>query len=264
MRHWILDIIFDFSKRYGGALLLLAGTGLATVPLEKPAWNYVRTTMPELSAESLSGTAGTGVILGTVGGFRTVLADIAWLRAYHFWSERELQNCESLMALARTLDPQNYFFWENSINYVAFDFPSWIIAARGGARVSEKVQSEIHRKAYESALEIIRRMGKRFPGEGKVFALAAQVTMIKTSLIYGKPDFDRALSFYKKAIESRRTPWFCFLSYVNIVRLHFPERIPATREYFEKMRERTQNRSRKQIISEALEELELPLDPTND
>lgn len=258
MRHWITDTILDFSKRYGVAILLLAGTGLATLPPEKSAWNYVKTTMPELSAESLSETAGTGVVLGTIGGFRTVLADIAWLRAYHFWSSRELQNCESLMALARTLDPQNYFFWENSINYVAFDFPSWIIMDRGGSRVAEKVQSEIHRKAYEAALELISQMSKRFPGEGKVFALAAQVTMIKTALIYGKPDFDRALEFYKKAIESRRTPWFCFLSYVNIVRLHFPERIPETRKYFETMRERTQNRSRKQIITEALEELNLP------
>lgn len=257
MRHWISDTIFEFSKRYGVALLLLVLSGIATAPLEKPAWNYVKTTMPELSAESLSETAGTGLVLGTIGGFRTVLADIAWLRAYHFWSKRELQNCESLMALARTLDPQNYFFWENSINYVAFDFPSWIIISRGGSRVSEKVQSEIHRKAYEAALGIIAQMEKRFPGEGKVFALAAQVTMIKTSLIYGKPDFDRALDFYKKAMESRRTPWFCFLSYVNIVRLHFPERIPATLNMLEKMREQTRSSARKKIISEALEELKL-------
>ena len=258
MKHWLADCIFDWAKRYGVALLLLAGAGIASAPLEKPAWNYVKTTMPEISAESLSETAGTGVILGTIGGFRTVLADIAWLRAYHFWSTRELQSCESLMALARTLDPQNYFFWENSINYVAFDFPSWIIQARGGARVAEKVQAEIHRKAYEAALEIIAQMAKRFPGEGKVYALAAQVTMIKTSLIYGKPDFERALEFYKLAMESRRSPWFCFLSYANIVRLHFPERIPATCRYFEAMRERTQNRSRRQIITEALEELQNP------
>lgn len=256
--HWITDTIWDFSKRYGVAILLLAGAGFATTPFEKASWNYVKTTMPELSAESLSETAGTGIVLGTIGGFRTVLADIAWLRAYHFWSERQLQNCESLMALSRTLDPQNYFFWEHSINYVAFDFPSWIIMDRGASRVSEKVQSEIHRKAYEAALGIIAQMEKRFPGEGKVFALAAQVTLIKTSLIYGQPDFDHALDFYKKAIESRRTPWFCFLSYVNIVRLHFPERIPAVREYFEKMREQTRNPSRKQIITEALEELALP------
>lgn len=258
MKSWSADGIFDFAKRYGVAVLLLAGAGLATSPLEKSSWSYVKTTMPEITAESLSETAGTGLVLGTIGGFRTVLADIAWLRAYHFWSERELQNCESLMALSRTLDPQNYFFWENSINYVAFDFPSWIIQARGGARVSEKVQAEIHRKAYESALGLIAQMAKRFPGEGKVYALAAQVTMIKTSLIYGKPDFERALEFYKLAIESRRSPWFCFLSYVNIVRLHFPERIPAVREYFEAMRDRTQNRSRKQIITEALEELKNP------
>lgn len=255
MRHWISDTIFEFSKRYGVALVLLAGAGIASSPLEKPAWSRVKATMPEITAESLSETAGTGLVLGTIGGFRTVLADISWLRAYHFWGKRELQNCESLMALARTLDPQNYFFWENSINYVAFDFPSWIIISRGGARVSEKVQSEIHRKAYDVALSIIGQMEKRFPGDGKVFALAAQVSMIKTPLIYGKPDFERALYFYKKAIESRRTPWFCFLSYVNIIRLHFPDRIPETREYFETMSRNTRNASRKKIISEALEEL---------
>lgn len=259
MCHWIKDTVSDFSKRYGVALLLLVGAGWATSPLEKPAWEYVEKTMPEISAESLSQNAGTGVVLGTIGGFRTVLADIAWLRAYHFWSLRDLQNCESVMALARTLDPQNYYFWEHSINYVAFDFPSWIITARGGAnRVAPQVQAEIHRKAYEAALDILAQMEKRFPGEGKVFALAAQVTMIKTPLIYGKPDFNRALEFYKKAMESRRSPWFTFLSYANIVKLHFPERIPATRSYFEKMLAGTQNPYRRQILVEALAELNAP------
>lgn len=256
MRNRIPDTFVLFFKRYGLAACILAGTGIATMPLEKPAWEFVQKTMPEISAESLSQNAGTGIVLGTIGGFRTVLADIAWLRAYHFWSERELQNCESLMALARTLDPQNYFFWENSVNYVAFDFPAWIIASRGGdRRVSAQVQSEIHRKAYEATLELIAQMEKRFPRDGKVFALAAQVTMIKTSLIYGKPDFERALYFYKKAMESRRSPWFTFLSYANIVKLHFPERIAETRKYFEKMRNATQNPLRRQILFDAIEEL---------
>lgn len=259
MRHWITDTIWELAKRYGVAVLLLAGAGWASLPLEKPAWEYVEKTMPEISAESLSQNAGTGVVLGTIGGFRTVLADIAWLRAFHFWELRDLQNCESLMALARTLDPQNYYFWEHSINYVAFDFPSWIIMSRGGARrVSPQVQAEIHRKAYESALEILAQMEKRFPGEGKVFALAAQVTMIKTPLIYGKADFNRALEFYKQAMESRRSPWFTFLSYANIVKLHFPERIPATQAYFEKMRAETQNPYRRQILKEAIAELRTP------
>lgn len=256
MRNWITDTFFSFLKRYGVAVCVLAGTGIATMPLEAPAWKFVQKTMPEVSAESLSQNAGTGIILGTIGGFRTVMADIAWLRAYHFWSVRDLQDCESLMALARTLDPQNYFFWENSVNYMAFDFPAWIIASRGGEhRVSAQVQSEIHRKAYEATLELIAQMEKRFPGEGKVFALAAQVTMIKTGLIYGSPDFDRALYFYGKAMESSRSPWFTFLSYANIVRLHFPERIAKTRGYFEKMRNATQNPLRRRILSDAIEEL---------
>lgn len=256
MRNWIVDTFLSSLKRYGVAVCALAGTGFATMPLEKTAWGFVQKTMPEISAEFLAQNAGTGIILGTIGGFRTVLADIAWLRAYHFWGKRDLLDCESLMALARTLDPQNYFFWENSVNYTAFDFPAWIINSRGGGRrVSEQVQSEIHRKAYEATLELIAQMEKRFPEDGKIFALAAQVTMIKTALIYGKPDFERALYFYRRAMESRRSPWFTFLSYANIVKLHFPERIAETHGYFEKMRDATQNPLRRQILTDALEEL---------
>lgn len=261
MRRRISDTFLGFVKRWGVPALVLAGAGFAAAPLEKPAWTAVKATLPELSAETLSETAGTGVVLGTIGGFRTVLADIAWLRAFHFWSERDLQSCEALTDLARALDPQNYFFWEHSVNYVAFDFPSWIVSARGGRRVSPQVRAEIHRKAYERALELIGQMEKRFPGEGKVFALGAQVSNVKTPLIYGRPDFESALAFYKKAMESRRAPWFTFLSYATIVKLHFPERVPETERYFRKQlaeAERRGNAGRAKILAEALDELLRP------
>lgn len=253
----LFETIFYFAKRYGVALgaLLLAG-GIAGT-LGNPAWKTVKKTMPELTAETLSEAAGTGIVLGTIGGFRTVLADIAWLRAYHFWSQENLRECEAVMALARTLDPQNYFFWEISVNYIAYDFPNWVVRARGGPlRVSEKVQTEIHRRAFEQAMDFFEKEAKQFPDDGRVWAHAAQVIILKTERVEGKADFERALDFYMRAMECKRQPWFTFLAYANIVNTRVPEKRAGAKKYLEMRLAKTNNPRFQNLLKDALAALD--------
>ena len=253
----IFENVFAAARKYGVALGIVALAGIAANPLENPAWREAKKTMPEISTETLTNTAGTGLALGTVGGFRTVLADIAWLRAFHFWGKNSLSDCENLTALARTLDPQNYFFWENSVNYAAYDFPNWVIESRGGsARVSEPVQREIHRKSYENAMSLIGRMAENFPERGSVWTFAAQMSLIKTERIYGKPDFALALKFYMQAMECKVAPWFCFFAYGNVVKTHFPEKIPEARAYFEARLATAKTQLSQRVIGDALKNLD--------
>ncbi len=252
MRKQIYEIVKIFLSRFGVGICVVFVAGILLSPLEKSAWDEVRKTMPEVSSEALSESAGTGVALATLGGFRTVLADIAWLRSVHFWSKKDAASCESCMALARTLDPMNYFFWENSVSTIAYDFPAWTIIGRGGSMVSDQVQSEIHRKAFESALELLDQMEKQFPGQGKVFTYSAQLTLIKTAMISGTPDFERVMELYRRAMESREIPWFAFFAYANIAKERFPERVPAVKEYFQNRLKNTRSPSLKKILEEVL------------
>ncbi len=256
MKTWIFETMKNFFVRFGIGILVVFLAGTALSFFVKNAWREVENSQPEISAESLSNSAGTGIALATIGGFRTVLADISWLRAFHFWTKKDANSCENCMKISRTLDPQNYFFWENSVNSVAYDFPAWTISARGGNAVSEQVQAEIHRKAFENSKALFAEMEKRFPGEGKVFTFEAQLTLIKTAMIAGMPDFEQVLALYKKAMEAKSKPWFSFFAYANITKEHFPERVPEAKKYFRERLESAKSPELKRILEDALADLE--------
>ncbi|GBL28003.1 hypothetical protein EMGBS8_19510 [Verrucomicrobiota bacterium] len=67
------------------ASLLLLGAGTYS----ETSWKGVRQAVPEISRKDLEPTLGQGVLLGILGGLRTVVADATWLRSYVFWEKRD-------------------------------------------------------------------------------------------------------------------------------------------------------------------------------
>lgn len=61
------------------ALASLAGAGLALAPVAEPVWQARRAREPALRLQSAAG-AGQGVTLALLGGFRALVADVAWVR----------------------------------------------------------------------------------------------------------------------------------------------------------------------------------------
>ena len=142
--------IFEFLRsraKFAVAAAGLFAAGTLTSPLERVAWSEARERIGAFSPEALGSSAGTGVALGTLGGFRTVIADVAWLRAFHFWETRDAVACLKFAELAMTLAPEQFFFLENAANYIAFDFPVWEIRRRGGTR---QVPAPVRRENFYS------------------------------------------------------------------------------------------------------------------
>ena len=193
--------IFEFLRsraKFAVAAAGLFAAGTLTSPLERVAWSEARERIGAFSPEALGSSAGTGVALGTLGGFRTVIADIAWLRAFHFWETRDAVACLKFAELAMTLAPEQFFFLENAANYIAFDFPVWEIRRRGGTRqVPAPVRREIHRKAMNEALRLLENAAERMPDDPRVFVLAAQISAMKTDTIYGAVDFGKTAAYYR-------------------------------------------------------------------
>jgi len=98
-----------------GLALFAAGT------MAEYAWRGVRPQIPEIGRKELEPTLGQGVLLGILGGLRTVVADLTWIRSYVLWERRERAGCEALMRAACALDPHSRYFWENTGYTVGFD-----------------------------------------------------------------------------------------------------------------------------------------------
>ena len=61
---------------------------LAVGALADHAWRRARLALPEIGRRELEPTVGQGVLLGVLGGFRTVVADFTWIRGYVLWERK--------------------------------------------------------------------------------------------------------------------------------------------------------------------------------
>ena len=131
---------------------LIVGAGA----LAESSWRRIRPSIPEIGRKELEPTLGQGVLLGVLGGLRTVVADFAWIRSYVFWERRDRPGCEALMRTACTLDPHARYFWENAGLRIGLDMAHWEIRRRGGyAKVPAEPQERLFRQFARRVLYVL-------------------------------------------------------------------------------------------------------------
>lgn len=255
--------IFFRLKIFSVALVVVAVAGVFAGIFSRGANAEIRAAEGVPDARDLASSAGSGVALGTLGGFRTVLADIAWLRAFSFWESRDPVACLNYARLSMTLSPGQFFFLENAANYVAFDFPVWEISRRGGTRrVSESVRGEIHRRAMEDALALLNESAEKFPDDFRLPLLAAQIVVFKTEFLYGDPDYRRAATLYKQACKRAGAPLFAFAIYAKFVAEHIPDERANAEKFLTQCRDEASSPRLREFFSSLLDEFFSPANAT--
>jgi hypothetical protein len=161
--------------------------------------------VPEISRKDLEPTLGQGVLLGILGGLRTVVADATWLRSYVFWEKRDRAGCEALMKTACALDPRSRFFWENTGYAVGYDFAHWEIRRRGGyAKVAPDIQEGIFRRYAQLGLAVFEDGVEHTGGNSGILISAGQLAEIKLK------DNLLAAAYYRRATQAKTVPWFAY------------------------------------------------------
>lgn len=147
-------------KGLGGLLIiaLLTGVGIALKPLQAPVWATVKADQPELDLESLDAALGQGLVLGVLGGFRAMVADLLYIRAYMAWEKKDLGSLETLLPMVVAIDPRPYFFWGEGALMLGFDTPVWLIRQQGGIhQVPEGVQQRLFHQQANRALGFLEK-----------------------------------------------------------------------------------------------------------
>lgn len=180
-----------------GALVLGAGA------LAESSWRRIRPNIPEIGRKELEPTLGQGVLLGVLGGLRTVVADIAWIRSYVFWERRDRPGCEALMRSACALDPHARYFWENAGLRIGLDMAHWEIRRRGGyAKVPAETQDRLFRQYARRGLDVLE--------EGMASARNRTSLLLAAGfLAEGKlKDLRLAADYYRQAADAPDAPWY--------------------------------------------------------
>ena len=206
----------QFGQRSLGAALTicaLLATGLILRPVEQPAWTAIKAGQPELDFEAIDSSLGHGLILGLLGGFRTLSADIAWLSLNGHWERRDTAKVNALISLATTLDPKNKFFWRNGAHIIAYDMPHWRIEDEGGPSiVPEKRQKAIVRQQATKAFDLLDAALERNPDEFEY--------LTAKGLIYQKKLKDNAAAAeqFRLASEKESAPYFVHRIHAQLLR----------------------------------------------
>jgi len=184
------------------AALVLVAAVLAAGELGDRGWQSARRAIPELRRADLDLPVGEGAVLGLLGGFRPLLADLAWIRAYVKWERRD-RGCEALLRLACLLDPHATAFWEARVNMVGLDMAHWEIRARGGyLKVTEADQQRAFERYARKALEAVE--------EGVPLSRKPAALLVLGGYLAETKARDPALGaeYYRRAHENPPAPWY--------------------------------------------------------
>lgn len=183
--------------------ILCVGLLVAAGSFAEVSWRRIRPAIPEIGPRELEPTVGQGLLLGILGGGRTVIADITWLRSYVLWERHERAACEALMRAACALDPHARFFWENAGNIIGYDMAHWEIRRRGGyVKVPQEIQDHLIRSYGRRGLDLLDEGLKHTRSKVALYMCAGQMAEMKLK--------DKLLSadYYMKAAEDPSAPWF--------------------------------------------------------
>ena len=236
-------------------LIVLILLGLATRPLEGPAWAVVKAGQPEMNLEAIEGSLGQGLIVGVLGGFRAVMADFLWIRTNTIWERRDRVKLDAMVRLVTTLDPRPDFFWINGARMTAYDVPSWRIAEEGGyTDVPESRQRAIDLEQAEQAFVMLERAREFHPDLAKLYLETGQIYLNRLK------DDAGAEEWFLKASQMPDAPHFVARLYAEILRRQGKD--AQAYAYLKELFQRLPNDdpyAQKEIIFERIRELELQL-----
>ena len=168
---------------------------------------------PELRLVPGALAVGQGATFGILGGCRTMMADLVWLRAYLAWERRDAPATETLLKLASVLDPHPIYFWLNGARIMAYDMPAWEIAAAGGPLKISPTQ-----QALISAVQARRALG--FLDEAMIYHPANAALWIERANIELNRLHETAAAAesYRRASQQPDAPYFAARLHAELLR----------------------------------------------
>ncbi len=203
---------FRINGKFSTGLLaigILLITGIAAKPLERQLQAVTSETRPRLQLEDLEQGAGQGLIFAVLGGVRTLVADILWLKTMIVWESENLEKTHSLIQFTTTVDPRPKFFWINGARIIANDMPHWE-AAQGNTPEQTK------RNTVALAHSAIALLEKAKPHHDDKPDILLEIGNIHLTRLR---DARSAAEMYRKAyIEHESTPYYVARLYGQLLR----------------------------------------------
>lgn len=181
----------------------LALAGWALQGLQVPLWARVQSRQPALRLDSPWASAGQGVLLGVMGGFRSAVADILWLRMAGAWEAHDAPATERWLELVTAIDPAPLYFWINGARIIAYDLPEWPQQEAGGrGPATATLRSHRIRAAGLRARQWLEEARQFHPASAALWIEQANLELNRLG------DLRAAAASYRRAWEQPQAPYY--------------------------------------------------------
>ena len=187
------------------AVLLFSGSLLN--PLEKKLWGSVEENILPSNINSSAANASEGLVLATLGGFRSIFADIQWLQTMVSWENEEKEKTIANIQFTLALDPRPIFFWLNGARMIAYDMRHW-----ESENFSYNERHEEESRLAKLAIEFLLLAKAYHPDNVSIPIEIAHIYLNRLS------DFETAAEYYHKAYtEYEDAPYYVGRLYAQIL-----------------------------------------------
>ncbi len=188
------------------ALLALASAS-SIAPLETSLRGIGAAT--PLARGQLAAQAGHGIILATLGGGRTLTADLLWLKTNIAWEQEDLAATRVWLDLVVAVDERPDYFWLNGARIIAYDMPVW----RGRAQPDPPaaLSAQIREQQAQAALQFLQR-GLDLRGPNAAFF--AEMAGIHLRV---RQDPTQAAEYFRRAAECPGAPYYAARIYAELL-----------------------------------------------
>ncbi len=156
------------------ALLVLILLGVAKLPLEEAATRYLRATKL-LSAplnldtrEKLSQMS----FAAALGGARSLIATITYLRAYHEWENVNWAKVDSLFQLTTSLQPRYANYWEEASWHMAYNAASNYLH---NEKIDPLVRGRLYQEYVQRGITILKDGMRYLPDDARLWNSLAEI-----------------------------------------------------------------------------------------
>ena len=203
-----MDFFKERISPYLTIVIVLLFTGLSIQPIKNKLINYNTST---ISVESLKAAIGAGAVFETLGGYKSLASDFAWIKSYVDWTRKDAPSCLSAMELAISLDPQSVMFWKDAAAITAFDFPHWSYIAISPNARNNKIFARIKARYGREAIRLLDRGLLLHPQNFDLLTQKANIAMSNLN------DFKTAEECYEPLAKKANAPIYVLRRYFSLL-----------------------------------------------
>ncbi len=191
--------IFESIKKIAIVIVAMVLVGVATVKLEDVCIDKKNL---QAQKDALRKSSGGAVIMGLLGGYRSLIADLIWIKSYIYWEEKRLSDCLSSIDMAVNIDPQMRMFWTRGASIIAYDTPAWILSEQEnrGKRITPEFEKSVKLRQAKRAVEFLNRGLGELGEDYELLMELAQLSINKLE------DFKLAEGYYERAMNLPNLP----------------------------------------------------------